>query len=112
HEPGLALGARRRAQPAVESVRPGVVGTLESLARALAACHDVAPVAAHVEERPQLAVARPRHHHGDLAGDGREERALLGDLAEVADVLPGAREDPLPLSAQDLGIRVPGPGKS
>src|ERR1700751_446821 len=49
-EAGLLLAARGRAQPAVEAVRPFVVGALQRLRRALYLGDDVAPVAADVDE--------------------------------------------------------------
>src|SRR5438874_13087084 len=39
-EAGLTVGARRRAQRAVQPVRPGVVWTLQRLALSRAACDD------------------------------------------------------------------------
>ena len=52
----LLVRSRRRAQRAVEPVRPGVVRALQRLARPLAARDREAAVAAHVEKRAQLAV--------------------------------------------------------
>ena len=50
-EAGLALGARRRAERAVEAVGPGVVRALERLAPPLALADERAAVAADVQER-------------------------------------------------------------
>ncbi len=52
-EAGLALGARRGAERAVEAVRPRVVGALERLALPLALADERAAVAADVQERAE-----------------------------------------------------------
>ena len=57
-KPASAVGARCRAERAVEPVRPGVVGALERLAPALALADERAAVAADVQERAQLRVLR------------------------------------------------------
>lgn len=88
-----------------------MVGALKLLAPAGSARNHVAAVSADVQERAQLAVAGAGDDDGDLSGGGREEGAFLGDLAAVAGVLPGAREDPLALTAKDLRIGIPGPGQ-
>ena len=68
-------------------------------------------VAADVQEGAELAVARACNYYGNLAGDGGEVRTVVTELPRVAGVLPGAGEDPLTLSPQDVGIGVPRPGK-
>src|SRR5207249_5735636 len=110
-EAGLTVGARRRAQRPVQPVRPRVVGTLQRFALSRAACDDVTPMTADVDERTQDAVARACNHYGNLSGNGREERALLRDLAGMADVLPATREDARTLAAQHVGVGVPAPRK-
>ena len=103
----LLVRPRRRAERAVEAVRPRVVRALQRLALALALGDREAAVAADVEERAQLAVACARDDHRRLPRAPREERPRLGKLPEMADVLPRGAEDPLLLAAQDLRIRVP-----
>ena len=110
-EAGLAIRARRSPQPAVEAVRPRVVGTLERLPLARAAGDDVSAVPADVEERPQLAVTRACNNYRDLAGSRCEEASGFPDLSQVTRVLPGAGENPLALAAQHVGVGIPGPGQ-
>src|SRR6185312_210112 len=101
-EAGLAVGPRGGAQGAVEAVGPRVIRALKRLALSGAVRDDMAAMTAHVQEGTGYAVARACNHNGNLSGDGGEERAGLGELARVTNVLPGAREDPLPLAAQHL----------
>src|SRR5213078_2164610 len=101
-EAGLAVRARRRPQRAVEPVRPRVVWALQGLAPAGAGGDDVAAVPADVEERSEPAVARACNHYGNLSGGRGEVGAVALELPGVAGVLPGAREDPLPLAPQRL----------
>src|SRR5581483_4733546 len=74
-------------------------------------CEREAAMAADVQERAQLAVARAGDDDGSAPGMGREERPRLGRLARVADVLPRRAEDPLLLAAQDLRVGVPRVGE-
>ena len=104
---GLAVGARRRAERAVELVRPGVVGALERLAPALALADERAAVAADVQERAQLGVLAADDDDRDPARVAGEERTRLGDLVGAAGVLPGSPEDPLALEPQDGRVGVP-----
>ena len=108
-EARLAIGTRRRAQRAVEPVRPGVVRALQRLAPARAGREHVTAVPAHIHERTQPAVSRACNNNRDLAGGAGKERALLGNLAGMADVLPAAGEDALAFPAQHLRVGVPGP---
>src|SRR3984893_7246653 len=99
--------ARRRAQRAVEAIRPRVIRTMQRLALA-GSLHDPEPsVATDVQEGAQLAVARARHGNGRTARPRREKRSGTRHLSEVARVLPGGAEDLLLLPPQDLGIDVP-----
>ena len=107
----LPVRSRRRAKLAVEPVRPRVVAALQRLAPAAPMGDDRAAMAADVQKRAQLIITRARHHYRRASGHGREERAGVGRLTLVADVLPGPREDALLLEAKDLGVRVPVPGK-
>ena len=66
-EPRLALGARRLAELAVETVGPGVVRALERLATTGALDHHVPAVAADVDEPAELAVAATDDRHRDWA---------------------------------------------
>src|SRR5439155_17504643 len=100
-EPRLAIRAWRRAQLSVERVGPRVVGALQRLTRPRSTRHDVPAVPADVEKGSELAVPRACNNNRDLAGGGREE-ARLRDLARVAHVLPGAREDSLALTPQNF----------
>src|SRR3954452_9963597 len=68
-------------------------------------------MAAYVEEPAQHAVACARDQDRLAACAPGEEGSAPVQLAEVADVLPAAAEDPLLLAAQDLGVDVPGVGK-
>src|SRR6185437_3752232 len=108
----LLVRARRGAERAVEPVRPRVVGALERLALPGALGQREAAVPADVEERPQLAVARPRHDDGSGSGARREERAGFRQLPEMPGVLPRRAEDPLLLAAENLGVPVPAVGES
>src|SRR5438552_219428 len=107
----LAVRPWRRAQLAVETVGPRVVWALQRLALALTVRDGEAAVATDVEERAQLAVARACNNHRNLACPGGEVRPRLRDLRRMADVLPGPREDPVRLAAEERGIRVPAPGE-
>ncbi len=66
---------------------------------------------ADVEERPQRALPVADEHDGNLPGVRRRERARLGDLTRVADVLPEAPEDPLVLELEHVTVGVPAPGQ-
>ena len=57
------------------------------------------PVAADVQERPQLAAAVAHDYGGDVACPGRHEPAGLGDLVGPRRVLPEAAEDRAPARA-------------
>ena len=99
----LAGRARRRDEPPVEAVRPGVVRALERRPVSGALAHERSPVAADVEERPQHAVLVPDEHHRHVAEVRRSERSRFGDLVRVADVLPEPPEDALPLDPETAG---------
>ena len=89
----VRVGARRRAQRAVEAVGPRVVVALQRRA-APGARHDLrAAVAADVDERAQLAVAIAHDDDRHVARAAGEVRAGLGDEAEVPGVVPGRREE-------------------
>ena len=107
----LLIRARRRAQRAVELVRPRVIRALERRALALALGDRETAMPTHVHQRAQLPVAGARHDHRRLPRARREERPRPGQLAQVSDVLPRRAEDPLLLPAQYLRIRVPPIGK-
>ena len=104
---GLLVAARRRAEAAVEPVRPGVVGALQCLAARLPFGEGGAAVAADVDEGAQDAVSVARDDDRGTAGL-RGEVARRRKLSRVTDVLPRRPKDPLVLPPQDLGIRVPG----
>ena len=110
-EAELALGARCRAERAVEAVGPRVVGALERLAPPLALADDRAAMAADVQERAQRRFLVADDDDRDAARVAGEERAGLGDLIGAARVLPGAPEDPLPLEPEHVRVRVPVEGK-
>jgi hypothetical protein len=112
-ESRLVLRPRRRAQAAVEVVGPRVVRTLE---RAAVAGDDlVAPVAAHVDERPESRLAAHHDHdHGYVGAGAGKEVAPSGHLRGAPDVLPRAAEDALALPVtsaasvyQDSGSDTP-----
>jgi hypothetical protein len=107
-EARLPVRARRRTQATVETVRPGVVRALERLALSGSVRHDVPAVTADVEEGAELPVTRAGDDDRDLAGR-RGEESTVCDLSGVPHVLPRAREDPLSLEPEHLGVRVPGP---
>jgi hypothetical protein len=108
-ELGLAVGARRGAQPAVETVRPCVVRALQRLAAPFALRDGEAAMSTYVEKRAELAVTRVRDDYRNLPRPRREVRARLGHLRRVAGVLPAAREDPLRFGSQQLRVAVPAP---
>ena len=108
-DPAFLVAARRGDEAAVEAVRPGVVRALERLAPARALADERAPMAADVEERAQLVLLVADEDDGDVADPGRRERARLGHVARVADVLPRAAEDALALELEHGRVRVPAP---
>jgi hypothetical protein len=109
-EAGLAVGAGRRAQAPVETVRPGVVAALERGASSLPLRHLEPAVAADVHEGAKLVVAVAGDDDRHETGAPGEVAARLGDLPGVPDVLPGATEDALLLGPQNCVVDVPGPG--
>jgi hypothetical protein len=110
-EATLALRPRRREQPSVETVRPGVVRALERLALARALADDGPAVAADVEEGSQRPLAVVDEQYRDVARAGRVEAARLGDLVRAGDVLPEPPEDPLLLELEHRRVDVPAPRK-
>ena len=110
-EAGLALGARRLEQAAVEPVRPRVVGTLQRLAVPGALHDDVAAMAADVDEALELALLVPDEDDRDGPGLGGEVVAGLAHLGRHAGVLPGVLEDPLALEREDGAVRIPARGQ-
>ena len=107
----VGVGPRRRPQRAVEPVGPGVVVALERRAAALPRHHLRAAVAADVHERAQLALAVADDDQRHVARAQREVGAGLGELPEVAGVLPGAGEQPLALAREHLVVDVPAVGQ-
>jgi hypothetical protein len=87
-DPAFALRARCGDQPSVEAVRPRVVRALEGLAAALPVADDRAPVPADVEERAERVLTVAHEHDRHVTDPRRRERARLGYLARVPDVLP------------------------
>ena len=73
--------------------------------------HGMAAVAAHVDERPQLARAVAHDGDGHRAGLGDKVGAGLGDLLGAAGVLPAAPEDPLGLALVLRRVGVPAGGQ-
>ena len=106
-ESRFPVGAWRGAQRPVEVVRPGVVRALQRLTPAAAVRYRMPAVPADVDERAQFARAVAEHDDRRRAGVAREELPLLGDLTDVARVLPRAAEDPLLLLPMDGRVRVP-----
>ena len=94
------VAARDLAQRAVEVVGPRVVRALQRRAGAGAREHRVAAVAAHVDQRAQLAVAAADDRERDRAGVGAQVAARRGDLLGPPGVLPAAPEDPLAARAR------------
>ncbi len=109
-ESRLAVPAWCRAQRPVEVVRPRVVGALQRLAPADTVAEQVAAVPADVHERAERVVAAADEDDRDVAGPGRDERPRFGQVPGVADVLPGAPEDPLLLESGHRRVDVPVPG--
>ena len=107
----LPAGARRRAQRAVEPVRPRVVVALKRRAAPGARDDLRAAVAADVDQRAQHAVAVAHHHHGHVAGAAGEVGARLGHQSKVAGVVPRGGEQPRALGRQHLGVGVPAVGQ-
>jgi hypothetical protein len=69
-------------------------------------------MAADVQERSEYLVPVADEDDGDVADSRRRELSGLGDVAQVADVLPRAAEDSLALELEDRRIRVPAPRKA
>ena len=110
-DPALLVPARRSDEATVEPVRPRVVRTLERLTPARALAYERTAVAADVQERTQR-VLLVAHEDDRNVPDGRgSERAGLGHVALVPDVLPRAPEDALALELEHGRIRVPAPGQ-
>ena len=105
-EPGHLLGAPRGAQPAVDMVAPGVIGTGDDLGPPGALQQLVAPVLADVVEGAQGAVLAA-DRDDVLAGglDGRVVARFAHRLA-MADIEPVAGEDGVPLAGVDAGVVV------
>jgi hypothetical protein len=107
----VGVGPRRRAQRAVEAVRPRVVVALQRRARP-GARHDLrAAMAAHVDERPQLALAIAHDDDRHRARAARQVRAWRRDEADVPGVVPGWREERGALGLEHLGVGVPAVGE-
>jgi hypothetical protein len=68
-------------------------------------------MAADVEERAQAPFAVPCDDDRDVADASREIPGAFAQLANVADVLPGATEDPLALARGQVGIGIGRPGE-
>ena len=88
-----------------------MVRALERRAAAFAVRDEVRAVAADVLEASELTVTPAHGDDGDVPGTARDVSARLVERVGAADVLPGAREDPLALESCDRGVRVPGRGK-
>src|SRR4029078_4815627 len=96
-------------QRAVESVGPRVVRALQRLAGGRPGCEHGAAMAADVQEGAQLTLRGPRDEDRDVAHASREIPSTVAQLAEMADVLPGAREDSLAFTCGQLGIGISPP---
>ena len=110
-DPALPVPARRSDEAAVEPVRPRVVGTLERLTSARALSHERAAVAADVEEGTQRVLLVAHEDDRNVPDRRGCDRAGLGHVALVPDVLPRAPEDALALEPKHGRIRVPAPGQ-
>ena len=110
-EVGLAFGARRLPERAVEVVRPRVIRALERLAVAVALRDQVPPMAADVDEPAQDALPVAHDHDRNLPREARE--VVAGALHPVGSpgVLPRAREDTLAFQPLDRRVGVPVGGK-
>ena len=95
-------------QPPVGGVvGPAVVAAADrALALAVAGQQLGASVAADVAVGAKLAVLGADDQHGLIAGAGGDVGVGLGQLADVARVLPAAGEDRVHLAAQRLGAQV------
>ncbi len=103
----VARRHRHAQQAAVIGIGPGVIGAAEETAVAdLVLTHGGAAMAAAVHERGHAAVREPRNDDGMTTDVGGLVVALLGDLAIVPEIDPGAIEDPLHLERKDLGVGV------
>src|SRR6185437_7186811 len=91
---------------AVESVGPRVVRALQRLTGGRSGCEHGAAMAADVQEGAQLPFAVSRDDDRDVAHASREKPSTVAQLTEMADVLPGAREDSLAFTCGQLGIRI------
>src|SRR6266550_4509789 len=65
-----------------------------------------AAMAADVQEGAQLPFAVERDDDRDVADASREVPGTVAQLAEMADVLPGPREDSLAFTRGQLGIGI------
>ena len=110
-EVGVGLGARRRAEAAVQPVGPRVVVALEAGAAARAGDHLGAAMAADVGERSQRSVAIAHHDERDIAHAQREIGPGLRELPGVPGVEPAALEQPHALESEHLCVRVPAVGQ-
>ena len=102
------VGGRRADEPAVEPVRPGVVGALDGAAElpAVLLADPGAAVAADVVVGAIRALAVPQHDDALLAHRLGEPVARVGQPVLAADAEPALGEDVFQLMAEELGRRV------
>ena len=106
------LEAGHEGHAAREIEAPRVVAAADLLGPAGPVHQDVAAVRADVRQAAQLAggVARQQERLVEVPGQhlARRERARRGDVAEVAEPLPGAREHALARQRMDRRIEIEG----
>ena len=96
----------RRAQSPVEPVGPAVIPASQGHRPARGARHGSGPMAADVRKRPTDPVLAPRHDDRLSPDVAREVVAGHRRRSGRTDELPGAREDPLLLASERLGLEI------
>ena len=99
------VGPRRRHEPPVEAICPGVVRALKRRTAPLALGDERAAVPADVQECAQLTAAVAGDHDRDVPHRRGEVPGAL-QLSEPPDVLPRAREDRRPLVLERRRVAV------
>ena len=101
------LAVARGPQAAVRCIGPGVIGAGNDRLHVAGALQQlVGAMLADVIEGAKFAVAAANDEDTLIDNGRRHVVAGIGDLALVADILPGAEKDPLLLQLEDLGVGV------
>jgi hypothetical protein len=104
---GVAMLQWHRLQPAVQMIGPAVITTLKFVGIAFVVGDDQrTAMRALIMDDANFAFGIPNENHGLAADEGPYIVAGLAHLALVADVNPGAAEDPFHLRFKDCRIGI------